>query len=114
MNKYCFFKKEILLNYISLRTTKYHTIIINWVCNGTITNGDILRTYQKIVDPNFTFNEKVLNEQESWDAGNAAGLVIPERMIEIFGEDKVPKINDAVDHLIHLIKLEKDKQQQQQ
>ena len=90
------------------------TGVINWVCNGTITNGDILRTYQKIVDPNFTFNEKILNEQESWDAGNAAGLVIPERMISIFGEDKVPKINDAVDHLIHLIKLEKDKQQQQQ
>ena len=88
------------------------TGVVNWVCNGTISNGDILRTYQKIVDPNFTFNEKVLTEQESWDAGNAAGYVIPERMLQIFGEDRVPKINDAVDHLINLIKLEKEKQQQ--
>jgi 3,5-epimerase/4-reductase len=77
--------------------------IVNWVCNGTITNGDILRIYASIVDSSKTFNEEVLNEKQSWDAGNAAAYVIPKRLLDKFG-DKVPKVKDSITKIMNLIK----------
>ena len=80
--------------------------IVNWVCDGTITNGQILRTYASIIDSSITFKEEVLNEEQSWNAGNAAAYVIPKRLIDKFG-DRVPKVNDAISKIINLIKESK-------
>jgi len=75
---------------------------VNWVCEGTISNGGILRAYQKIVDPNFVINEEVIDQQTSWNNGNAAAYIIPKRLHEKFG-DKVPKVDEAIESLMQLI-----------
>jgi len=79
---------------------------VNWVCEGTMSNGDVLRTYQKIVDPNFTFNEQIVKVEESFAAGNAAAYIIPQRLYQKFG-DRVPKVQESMDKVMRLIKENK-------
>ena len=72
---------------------------INWVCKGTISNGDILRKYQKIVNNDFQFNENLIDIETSLKIGNAAANIIPQKLIDLFG-DKVPFVDDAIESLM--------------
>ncbi|EAY19932.1 dTDP-D-glucose 4,6-dehydratase, putative [Trichomonas vaginalis G3] len=79
---------------------------VNWVTDGTISNGEILKLYKEIVDPEFTWKEKKLTAQESREIGNCAAYVVPERLLKRFG-DKVPKTRDAVIEVFKMIKANK-------
>ena len=80
---------------------------VNWVCQGTVSNGDLLKAYKKIVDPSIEINEVELTQQQSKEMGNSAAYIIPERLIKKFGADKVPKVEDSVQKLMEEIKKEK-------
>ena len=80
---------------------------VNWVCRGAFTNGDILNAYKKTVDPSITINEVQISQEQSKSTGNSAALVIPKRMIDKFGAEKVPTIEAAVEKTMQLIKEEK-------
>lgn len=81
---------------------------VNWVCRGTCSNGDLLRSYKKIVDGSIEINEVQLTQQQSREMGNSAAYVVPQRMIEKFGEDKVPLVEDAIAQVMEEIKKEKE------
>ena len=79
---------------------------VNWVCEGTMSNGDILRAYQSIVDPSIIINEKIVDVETSFKTGNAAAYIIPKRLYEKFG-NRVPKVQDSINKVMNLIKEEK-------
>jgi len=79
---------------------------VNWNAEGTFSNGDLLRMYQKIVDPEFKFNEELLDVKKSKETGNSAAKVEPARLKAKFG-DRVPTIENAVKHVMELIKANK-------
>lgn len=81
---------------------------VNWVCRGTCSNGDLLRSYKKIVDGSIEINEVQLTQQQSREMGNSAAYIVPQRMIEKFGEDKVPLVEDAIAQVMEEIKKEKE------
>jgi nucleoside-diphosphate-sugar epimerase len=80
---------------------------VNWICDGTASNGDVLRAYQKVVDPNIQINEVIVAPADSKTMGNSAAYVVPKRLIDKFGSDKVPKVKDAIERLMNLIKEER-------
>lgn len=80
--------------------------IVNWVCDGTITNGQLVGLYKKIVDPSHSFNEEKLDAEKSKLIGNAAAYVKPERLIKKFGE-RVPDVHKAAEDLMNEIKMAK-------
>lgn len=82
---------------------------VNWVCRGTYTNGDLLNAYKKIVDPSITINQVEVSQEQSRSSGNSAALVIPKRLIDKFGFEKVPTIEAAAEKTMQLIKEEKEK-----
>ena len=53
---------------------------VNWNADGTFTNGDLLRMYQKIVDPEFKFNEEILSVEDSRASVNSAAKLEPTRL----------------------------------
>ena len=71
---------------------------VNFVCDGVISNGDILRLYQKIVDPSITISEKVVNAEENWAMGASAQYAIPQRLINKFG--KVISPQEAISEVL--------------
>lgn len=83
---------------------------VNWVCRGTSSNGDLLRAYKKIVDDSIQINEVQLTQQQSKEMGNSAAYVIPQRMIEKFGADKIPRVEDSITRVMENIKKEKSTQ----
>ena len=83
---------------------------VNWVCRGTCSNGDLLRSYKQIVDGSIEINEIQLTQQQSKEMGNSAAYIIPQRLIEKFGEEKVPLVNDSIARVMEEIKKEKGSQ----
>jgi nucleoside-diphosphate-sugar epimerase len=81
---------------------------VNWVCNGTATNGDVLRAYQRIVDPSIAISDVQVSVEQSKASGNSAAYVIPQRLNAKFGEENVPNVRDAIDRLMELIKKERE------
>lgn len=71
---------------------------VNFVCDGVISNGDILRLYQKIVDPSITIREKVVTAEENWAMGASAQYAVPQRLINKFG--KVISPQDAISDVL--------------
>ncbi|OHT02199.1 dTDP-D-glucose 4,6-dehydratase [Tritrichomonas foetus] len=80
---------------------------VNWVCQGTYSNGDLLQAYKRVVDPSIEINEVEVTQQQSKEMGNSAAYVIPARLIKKFGAEKVPKLEDSVQRLMEKIKAEK-------
>ena len=80
---------------------------VNWVCEGTASNGDVLKAYKEVVDPSITINEVPLSQAESKERGNSAAYVVPARLMAKFGADKVPKVKDAITEVMKLIKAER-------
>lgn len=80
---------------------------VNWVCKGTMSNGDLLRAYKNIVDSSIEINEVQLTQEQSKQMGNSAAYVVPARLIQKFGEDRVPNLQDSVNRLMEEIKKEK-------
>lgn len=77
---------------------------VNWVCQGTATNGDVLRAYQASVDPSITINEICLASKESGSVGNSAAYIVPARLTAAFGPDRVPQLHDAIQAVMKMIK----------
>ncbi|KAH0788556.1 dTDP-4-dehydrorhamnose reductase [Histomonas meleagridis] len=80
---------------------------VNWVCEGTASNGDVIRAYKDIVDPSININEVCISQEESKKMGNSASYVVPGRLISKFGADKVPKLSDSIAKIMELIKQQK-------
>jgi len=75
---------------------------INWVCDGVMSNGDILRLYKEIVDPKITINEKIVNAEDNWAMGASAQYAVPQRLINKFGS--VPQAKDALSEVLKNLK----------
>lgn len=82
---------------------------VNWVCEGTKSNGDVLEAYKAIVDPSITINKNVITQEQSKSSGNSAAYIVPSRLKSKFG-DRVPTLEDSINNLMHLIKKEKEQQ----
>jgi hypothetical protein len=80
---------------------------VNWVCDGTACNGDVLRAYQKIVDPAITINEVTVSVEESKRTGNSAAYVVPARLLKKFGKARVASVGEAIEKLMEKIKSER-------
>jgi nucleoside-diphosphate-sugar epimerase/dTDP-4-dehydrorhamnose 3,5-epimerase-like enzyme len=94
---------------LAVELMKVHEVgHVNWVCNGTGTNGDVLRAYQRIVDPSIAINEAQVSVEQSKATGNSAAYVVPQRLNAKFGEENVPKLGDAIDRLMEFIKKERE------
>lgn len=77
---------------------------INWVCEGTASNGDVLNAYKEIVDPSININAVELSQEDSRRMSNSAAYIVPNRLIQKFGIDKVPKLNESIKNIMLQIK----------
>lgn len=71
------------------------TGIINWVCEGTISNAEILNLYHDIVDCNFSFCQKDLTIEQSLAMGNCAAKILPTRLQKLF-DNHIPNAYECI------------------
>lgn len=77
---------------------------VNWVCEGTASNGDVLQAYKKIVDPSIEINAVELTQEESKKISNSAAYILPNRLIKKFGINNVPKLDESINRIMFQIK----------